>query len=335
MRQSKAAFGLLFTSALVLGSVSGALAQDDAKRVAFFAASSQNGFNQAVWQGVKDAATELGFEAEVFDGEFTDEVQLAQVETAAASGNFDGFVILPQNTVGIASAITEAYETAGIPTVTTLFPIGPELTTLEPQVPGIVGTVASPPADGAALEANAVVEFCADKDPCNVVILIGFKSAPFDLVRFTEFNRILDEHDNIVVVADQEGWYDRDQSLTVMQDILQANPDLHAILSNADQHLSGADIAIDEQGMDVEELYLIGAGATQEAIDKVRAGRWDATYANFPYSMGAEGMRLLAAELAGEEHPAIVDMDVFAPIGPLMTTEILQANPDFVAEWEG
>jgi ribose transport system substrate-binding protein len=335
MGRSKATLGLLLTSALVVGSASAALAQDETKRIAFFAASSQNGFNQAVWQGVKSVADELGFESEVFDGEFTDEVQLAQVETAAASGNFDGFVILPQNTVGIASAITEAWESAGIPTVTTLFPVGPELTTLDPQVPGIVGTVASPPAEGAALEANAVVEFCADKDPCNVVILIGFKSAPFDLVRFTEFTRILDEHDNIVIVADQEGWYDRDQSLTVMQDILQANPDIDAILSNADQHLSGADIALDEQGLDVEGLFLIGAGATQEAIDKVRSGRWDATYANFPFSMGAEGMRLLAAELAGEEHPAVVDMDDFAPIGPLVTTEILQANPDFVAEWEG
>lgn len=335
MRSTKALISLSLAAALMLLGISGALAQDEPKRVAFFAASSQNGFNQAVWQGVKAVADELGFEAEVFDGEFTDEVQLAQVETAAASGNFDGFVILPQNTVGIASAISEAYEQEGIPTVTTLFPVGPELTTLEPQVPGIVGTVASPPAEGAALEANAVVDFCADKDPCNVVIIIGFKSAPFDLVRYTEFRRILDEHDNIKVVADPEGWYDRDQSLTVMQDVLQANPDIDAILSNADQHLSGADIALDEQGIDVESLYMIGAGSTQEAVDKVRAGRWDATYANFPYSMGAEGMRLLAAELAGEDHPAVVDMDVFAPIGPLVTTELLQENPDFEAEWEG
>jgi ribose transport system substrate-binding protein len=335
MRRSKAAFGLLLTSALVVSAVSGALAQDeDSQRVAFFAASSQNGFNAAVWDGVAAAAEGLGIEAEVFDGEFSAEVQLAQMEDAVASGRFDGFVIVANDTVGIGSAISDAFAT-GIPTVTTLFPIGPDLTTLEPQVDGIVGTVASPPAAGAALEAEAVVEFCADKDPCNVVILIGQLQFPFDNVRYNEFVRVLDEHDNIAIVATGEGNYDRDASLTVMQDILQANPDVHAVLSNADQHISGAEIAIIDAGLDLESLYLIGAGATQDAIDGVRSGRWDATYANFPRSMGEEALRILAAELAGEEHDSIVDMDVFAPLGAIMTTEILQANPDFEAEWAG
>jgi len=335
MARSRPTLSALLTSALLIGSTSIALAQDeDATRVAFFAASSQNGFNQAVWQGVADAAGEMGIEAEVFDGEFNAEVQLAQVEDAVASGRFDGFVILANDTVGIASAIADAYG-AGIPTVTTLFPIGPDLTTLEPQVEGIVGTVASPPAEGAALEANAVVEFCADKDPCNVVILIGQLQFPFDNVRYNEFVRVLEEHDNIAIVATGEGSYDRDASLTAMQDILQANPGVHAVLSNADQHISGAEIAIVDAGLDLESLYLIGAGATQDAIDAVRAGRWDATYANFPRSMGAEALRILAAELAGEDHEAIVDMDTFAPIGPIVTTELLQENPDFEAEWQG
>ena len=219
--------------------------------------------------------------------------------------------------------------------MTTLFPIGPDLTTLEPQVEGIVATVASPPAEGAALEANAVVDFCADKDPCRVVILIGQLQFPFDNVRYQEFNRVLDEHDNIVVVATGEGSYDRDASLTVMQDILQANPEIDAVLSNADQHISGAEIAIIDAGMDLEALYLIGAGATQEAIDAVRAGRWDATYANYPKTMGAEATRFLVAELNGEEHDAILNMDEFVEIGPLVTTELLLENPDFEGEWQG
>ena len=335
MDRSRATLSLLLTSTLLLGGAPGALAQDDdAKRVAFFAASSQNGFNAAVWEGVAAAAAELGIEAEVFDGEFNAEVQLAQVEDAVASGRFDGFVILANDTVGIGSAISDAFA-AGIPTVTTLFPIGPDLTTLEPQVDGIVGTVASPPADGAALEANAVVEFCADKDPCNVVILIGQLQFPFDNVRYEAFNAVLAEHPNIKVVAHGEGSYDRDASLTVMQDILQANPDIDAVLSNADQHISGAEIAIADAGLNVEDLFLIGAGATQDAVDAVREGRWDATYANFPRTMGEEALKLLAAELNGEDHEAIIDMDVFAPIGPIVTTQLLQENPDFEAEWQG
>lgn len=302
--------------------------------IPFFAASSQNGFNQAVYEGVQLAAERLGVETTIFDGEFDAQVQLNQMEDAIASGQYDGFVLLANDTVGIATAVEQAWD-ADIPTVTTLFPIGPDLTTLEQQVDGIVGTVARPPADGAELEAEAVVEFCADKDPCRVVILIGQLQFPFDNVRYEAFTSVLEAHDNIEVVATGEGNYDRDQSLTVMQDILQANPEIDAVLSNADQHLSGAEVAIEEAGLSVEELFLVGAGATQEAINNVRSGRWDATLADYPRTMGERALELLVAELNGDEHETVINEDTFFDIGPLLTTEELEANPDFEAEWEG
>jgi len=104
MRRTRAGIGLILGVMLAAVNAAAATAQDEPKRVAFFAASSQNGFNQAVWEGVKTAADGLGIESEVFDGEFNAEVQLAQVEDAVASGRFDGFVILANDTVGIGSA---------------------------------------------------------------------------------------------------------------------------------------------------------------------------------------------------------------------------------------
>ena len=302
--------------------------------VAFFAASSQNQFNAAVYEGIETAAAGLGVETTIFDGEFNAQVQLNQMEDAIASGRFDGFVLLANDTVGIASAVERANE-AGIPTVTTLFPIGPDLTTLEQQVDGIVATVARPPGDGARLQAEAVVEFCADLDPCNVVILIGQLQFPFDNVRYETFTEVLAEHDNISLVATGEGNYDRDASLTVMQDIIQANPEIHAVLSNADQHLSGAEIALTEAGYDLEDLFLVGAGATQDAVDAVREGRWDATLADYPRTMGERALEILVQNLRGESHETVINEDDFFDIGPLLTTEELQDNPDFEAEWQG
>ena len=69
---------------------------------------------------------------------------------------------------------------AGLKVATTLFPIGPKLDTLEPQVQGLTATVASNPAIGAKDQAQAVVDYCNGKDPCNVVIIIGQKIYPFD-----------------------------------------------------------------------------------------------------------------------------------------------------------
>ena len=73
--------------------------------IAFFAAASQNGFNAAVYEGVKEAAAKAGATAEIFDGQFDAGLQLNQVEDAVASGRFDGFVIVPSDPGGIASTI--------------------------------------------------------------------------------------------------------------------------------------------------------------------------------------------------------------------------------------
>lgn len=64
-----------------------ALAQSDKPmRVAFLAASSQTGYNDATWHGVQQAAAELGnVEAEIFDGQFDAAVQFSQVEDIIAS----------------------------------------------------------------------------------------------------------------------------------------------------------------------------------------------------------------------------------------------------------
>jgi ribose transport system substrate-binding protein len=322
---------LLVVTMLVLT----ALAQDKTYRVAFFAASSENGFNQAIYQGIVDKAAEMGnVETEIFNGEFNAEIQYNQLEDVATAGNFDAFIIAPNDTVGIATAVADV-TAKGIPVATTLFPIGPDLTSLEPQVEGLTATVANPPALGATAQAEDVVAFCADKDPCNVVIAIGQKIFPFDNLRLETFNTVLAEHSNIKVVATIEGNYDPNQSLTAMQDVLQANPDIDVVLSNADQHLVGIEIALQDAGIPVEPIYMSGGGASQIAIDAIREGRWDVTLAYFPNSMGRLALEAVIAELKGEPHEVAIDMDKFGPVPTLINKEVLDANPEFEGEWEG
>lgn len=301
--------------------------------VVFFAASSQNGFNQAIYDGVEKAGQALGVQTTILDGEFNAQLQLNQVEDAIASGQYDGFVMLANDTVGIATAIEQA-DAADIPTVTVLFPIGPDLATLEPQVKGIVATIGRPPADGARLQAEPVIEFCEDKDPCNVVTFIGQLIYPFDKLRHDTYVELFSAHPNIKVIL-AEGNYDRDTSLTVTQDLVQANPDIHAFVSTGDQHLFGAEIALQDAGVDVADVFLMGAGATQEAVDKIRSGAWDGTLADYPRTMGERALENLVKVLNGETIEPVINEDTFYPIGPILTPEVLKANPDFVAEWAG
>ena len=121
-------------AALAMGAMA---AQAADYRVAYLAASSQNGFNQAIWEGVQKAAKARGVEVEIFNGEFDATKQFSQVEDIVAGGKFQGIVITPNDSVGIAAAVEDATK-AGVKVATTLFQIGPNLDVLEPQVPGLV-----------------------------------------------------------------------------------------------------------------------------------------------------------------------------------------------------
>lgn len=303
-----------------------------AGKIAYFAASSQNGFNQATYEGVVQAAEAAGYEAAIFDGQFDAAIQYSQIEDVLASGNYDGFVVAPNDNVGIAGAFEEVIA-AGVPIATVLFPVGPDMTSLEPQVPGITTTAASNPVSGATEQAQAVVDYCADLDPCNVVILIGAKIFPFDNLRLETFQKVLGEHDNIDVVAVGEGYYDPDTSLTAMTDILQAHSDVNVVLSNADQHLVGAEIALEAAGYNVPDLYMSGGGAAAIAIDAIREGRWDATLAYFPVTMGRLATEQVINAIEGKPVTQVIDMDKSGPLDAMIDADVLAAHPDFKGEW--
>jgi ribose transport system substrate-binding protein len=323
------------STGLVLGLGIAASANAEDFRVAFLAASSQNGFNQAIYEGIEKRAKEIGgVTVEIFDGEFNATKQYSQVEDVTTSGKFDALVICPNDSVGIATAVEEATK-AGLKVVTTLFPIGPKLDTLEPQVPGLTATVASNPAIGAKVQAEAAAKFCEGKDPCNVVIIIGQKIYPFDNLRYETFLKTLGEHANIKVVATVEGNYDPDKSMAGMQDVLQAHQDIHVILSNADQHLVGAEIALEDAGIEEEPLYISGGGAAQIAIDAIREGRWDVTLAYFPVSMGEYALQAVVDALNNKPVDAAIDSDKIGPVPAMIDKAVLDANPDFKGEWKG
>ncbi len=302
------------------------------KKVAYFAASSQNGFNQATYEGVQAKAKELGYETEIFDGAFDAAVQYSQIEDILASGKFAGMIVAPNDSVGIAGAFEQVIA-AGVPIATVLFPVGPDLNTLDPQVPGITATVASPPVPGATVQAEAVVAFCADKDPCNVVIIIGGKIFPFDNLRLETYQKVLGAHANIKILAEGEGYYSPDTALTTMTDILQAQKDVHVVLSNADQHLPGVEIALEAAGYKVPDVYLSGGGAAAIAIDAIREGRWDSTLAYFPVSMGSMAMQQIANAVEGKPVIQAINMDTEGPLQAMIDKAVLDANPDFKGEW--
>ncbi len=327
-----AAPALLAALAIAAGALSGQARAED-RKIAFLAASSENGFNQAIYEGVKKRAAKIGgYTTDIFNGEFNATKQYNQVEDLVASKKYQAIIIAPNDSVGIANALKDAIG-AGIKVATTLFPVGPKLDTLEPQIPGITATVASNPAIGARAAADTVVKYCEGKDPCNVVIMIGQKIYPFDNLRYNTYLETLKPHANIKVVATVEGNYDPDKSMAGMQDVLQAHKDINVILSNADQHVAGAEIALKDAGIDIRKLYVLGGGAAQIGIKAIREGRWSGTVAFFPESMGEYAMQAIADALDGKKVNPVIDSDKIGPVQFMVTKAVLDAHPDFQGEW--
>lgn len=323
--------------ALVLTSCSGTgddAGEDDGFHIAVLAASSQNGYNQAVHQGVEEAAEELGatIDVQLLDGQFDANTQLSQMQNASTSGQYDGVIVVPHDGPSLAAAFPLAEE---IPVVTVLNPIGADIDEMEPQVDGVVSTVAVPPSDAAQRQAEEVVDYCADRDPCSVVLLVGQLNSPLDVARRDAYQSVLEAHGNIEIVATAEGMYDRDESLTAITNVLQANQDIDVILSNADQQTSGAQIALENAGIDPSEIYLTGGGGTEDAIEAVRDGTWRADYVNFPVSMGAAALEQLVNALNGDPVETWVDADAVGDIEPYVNQEVLEEHPEFVGEWNG
>ncbi len=325
----------LLTSVAFAGVAAAAPAMaQDAFRIAYLASSSQNGYNQAIYAGIQEAAAAKGVEVEIFDGAFDSTKQFSQVEDVVAGGRFDAFIVTPNDTVGIAPALEDA-TAAGITVVATLFPVGPDLTDMEPQVPGLTTTVAANPAVGAKAQAEAVAAYCADKDPCRVAVIIGQLIYPFDNLRNETFKQVLAQHPNIQIVATGEGNYDPDASLTAMQDILQANPEIDAVLSNADQHLIGAEIALNDFGYEPGSVYMIGGGLNQITVDAIRAGTVAATLTEVPHSMGKAALEAAVTTLEGGTAPTWIDPFDLSVTPVIVIKEWLDAHPDFKAEWQG
>ena len=259
-----------------------------------------------------------------------------EVEDATASGKFNAFIITANDTVGIASAIQKGWDTAKIPTVATLFPIGPDLNTLAPQIRGIVGTVAAPPAYGAKLQADSVVSYCQDKNPCRVVIMIGQLQYPFDKARYDTYLSVLSQHTNITVVATGQGNYDRDTSMKAMQDILQAHPQIEVVLANADQMAIGAMLALQSAGIDPKSLFLVCGCATEEGITLTRSGVCANNIAFYPYTEGQYAVDILVRYHQGETQPVQINSYTVGPFGnPLLTPDILEQHPEFIGQWKG
>jgi ribose transport system substrate-binding protein len=297
--------------------------------VAFFGFAAANGFAQATWAGVQEAAAEMCATARFFDPNFDSATQVAQIQDAITSGEFQAFVIQSNDGNSVAPVVEEAVA-EGIVVVGEFTPIGTDYDSIEPQVEGMTSYVGvSIVANGEGLaELGRMACEDAGADPCRAVYLQGFRALPLDNAR-TEAVLAGLEAAGIEVVASPEGGYTQATGLAAAQDVLQANPDINVMIGSS-QAILGAEQAVRDAGLE-GQVRLIGNGAPRQAVAAVKEGRWFAVWADAEKSAGKEAASVAIRAVRGEEVPSSVDTSTLLPT-PLGTAENLPE--DFEGEWD-
>ena len=271
------------------------------EKIAFFGFASANSFAQATYAGVKEEAAKSGAEVKFFDPNFDSAKQVAQIQNAITSGEYQVFVVQANDGNAVVPPIREAID-EGITVVGEFTPVGTKYDTIEPQVPGMI-FVGEPPTENGTALGELGVEACGDLDPCNVAYLEGFKALPLDNARTDAVKAALAEAPNVKLVASVEGGYTQDTGLKAAQNVLQAHPDVNVMIGSS-QAIAGAEQAVKDAGADVK---LVGNGGSRQAVKAVKSGRWYATYVIAEKSAGAKATELAIKKAEGEEVPASFD----------------------------
>ena len=285
MKKTKVALAVLAVvsmSALGISSQSANAALKSVKNVAFFGFWKSNSFTQAVLAGVKEEAAKakvnvLDLTPDAYDAN----AQIKAVQDETVKGDAQIYVILADDSVSMATAAKDAIA-KGIKVVASFTPLGPDFTTLVPQVPGLIVVGESPVSNGVIL-GQLAAQACATKSPCNIAYLEGLKALPLDNARTKAFlSTVAAKAPKAKVVADVEGGYAPDSGKKAAQDVVQAHPEVNVMVGSS-QAILGAQSVVD-----TSKVALIGNGSSKEAYAAVKAGKWFALYQSDVKGMGAK-----------------------------------------------
>lgn len=249
-----------------------------------------NPFFVTLKEGAEAKAAEAGVELIVLDAGDDSAKQTNDIDDLI-SKNISVLIVNPVDSDAVAPAVEDAMAK------------GIQVVAVDRMVNGvdIACSIASDNVAGAELATNYLVEKAGEKAKCAELQGVNGASATVD--RGTGFHNIADE--KLDVVASQTANFNRDEGLTVMENILQANPDVQCVFAHNDEMALGALEAL--AGKDV---IVAGFDATDDAIAAIKEGKMAATVAQKPDLMGATAVETAVKLINGESVEKSVPVEV-------------------------
>jgi len=270
---------------LVLGLSAGAAAQD--VKLGLAVSTLNNPFFVDLKDGAEAMAEEMGVEILTVDAQDDAASQLSSVEDLLIK-QIDALIVNPVDGNAVVSAITAAND-AGVPVIT-----------VDRGAEGgdVVSHIASDNVAGGEMAGDFIAEQLGEE--AKVVELQGIPGTSAARDRGKGFNQAMDKYSGMEVIARQPAGFDRAEGMTVMENILQGNPEIDAVFAHNDNMALGAMEAIAAAGRS-DEIMIVGFDAIDDAREAVKEGEMAATVAQKPGLMGEMAVETAIKVVNGEE----------------------------------
>jgi len=148
----------------------------------------------------------------------------------------------------------------------------------------------------------------SDRD-LNIVILEGIPGHETGDNRLRGFTEAVRTFPNIKIIASQPANWERDQGYNVMQNLLQAHPDIDVVFACNDLMALGAMEAIMAAGK-LAQIKIIGFDAVEEARREIQKGNLEASIAQHPAEMGQLAVESAIKAVQGEDIPEYIPVKI-------------------------
>ena len=261
-------------------------------KIGFSISTLNNPFFVTLSEGAKANAQEQGAEISIVDAQDDASKQASDVEDLIQQG-VDLILINPVDSSAVGSAV-ESANAAGIPVIT----VDRTADTGE-----VVSHIASDNVAGGVLAGEYLLELVGEGAKAAMLEGVAGSSAARD--RGEGFLKAVDG--KVDLVSSLTANFDRGEGLTVMENMLQANPEIQAVFAQNDEMALGALEAIQATGKDIK---VIGFDATDDALAAIKAGKLAASVAQKPEEIGKSAIATAVAYLNGEAVEEFVPVEL-------------------------
>ncbi|MGD1821349.1 MAG: sugar ABC transporter substrate-binding protein [Pleomorphochaeta sp.] len=275
--------------------------KEDVYKVAYIARAQADSFAAWLANSIKAEAEKYpNIEVSVFDGQASDDIENSMIENAITN-QFDAIIIQPNNGES-QRPYAEKVVDAGIICITT-----------NARISGIDGasSVDADPYEQAAVNARVAVTQIPEN--ANVVVLQGPPgNFHADQRRISWEKEFFEKRSDVTIVGEQIANWNKDEAMAHMEDWVQANDKIDAIIAMNDNMCAGA-LEVVKDMDEYNDILSYGVDGTAEACLLIKEGKMTSTCLQSAFDL-ASNLLATVNTLLTEDDAQQIDIDIDCPL---------------------